>query len=68
MRLDSFYHLSSVLNLGDMYTDAKWLKLGAMTIKPQVASRWMGDQSDPSKIHIMYQLITGYMSCVYGGE
>ena len=40
----------------------------AITLKPQVASRQIGGQPNLQMIHIVYQLMTVYTTCVYGEE
>ena len=40
----------------------------AITLKPQVASRQIGGQPNLQMIHIVYQLMTAYTTCVHGEE
>ena len=67
MRLDSFYHLSSVLNLGDMHADAKWLKLGAMIITSGgISSDWWSAESTDDPHRVPDDAV--YTICVHGAE
>ena len=51
-----------------MHADAKWLKTRSHDNKLQVASRQIGGQPNLQMIHIVYQLMTVYTTCVYGEE